>query len=111
MPENCDIMKPDEVARYLKMSQSWVYKHWRMLGGTKLGGSLLFPNREILYERIFCKKQRMEVRFPPQRSKEYPVRVPNEKGGQTGRGKQEGGDKKSPQNPGSPNRHGLLGTD
>ena len=38
-----DIMTPEEVAQFLRKSLSWVYKNWRLLGGVKLGGSILFP--------------------------------------------------------------------
>ena len=48
------IMTPEEVARFLKKSTSWVYKNWQRLGGVKLGGSLFFPRKEDLYEHIFC---------------------------------------------------------
>ena len=40
-----DIMTPEEVAWYLRKSPSWVYKHWQILGGVKLGGSFFFPRR------------------------------------------------------------------
>ena len=46
-----EIMTPEEVACYLKKSLSWVYKHWQILGGVKLGGSILFPSKEELHER------------------------------------------------------------
>jgi hypothetical protein len=39
------MMTPEEVARYLRKSPSWAYKHWRELGGVKLGGSLFFPGK------------------------------------------------------------------
>jgi hypothetical protein len=38
-----DILTVEEVALYLRKSPSWVYKHWQVLGGRKLGGSLFFP--------------------------------------------------------------------
>lgn len=40
-----EIMDPEEVARYLHKSVSWVYKNWQMLGGRKLRGSLFFPGK------------------------------------------------------------------
>ena len=51
------IMTPEDVARFLKKSLSWVYKHWQELGGVKLGGSLLFPSKEDLYVSLFGKRQ------------------------------------------------------
>jgi hypothetical protein len=59
------IMTPEEVALYLRKSPSWVYKHWEILGGRKLGGSLFFPRKEDFYERIFHKGERVEVRLHP----------------------------------------------
>ena len=38
------IMTVEEVSQLFAKSESWVYKHWRELGGVKLGGSLFFPN-------------------------------------------------------------------
>ena len=49
------IMTPKEVAVYLRRSESWVYKNWRILGGRKLKGSLFFPTKGDLYERLFGK--------------------------------------------------------
>ncbi len=46
-------MTPEEVARFLRRSLSWVYKNSKALGGVKLGGSLLFPGKEDIYERLF----------------------------------------------------------
>ena len=44
------IMTREEVAQFFGKSTSWVYKNWKELGGRKLGGSLLFPREEDLYE-------------------------------------------------------------
>jgi len=52
-----DILTPEEVAQYLRKSLSWVHKNWQILGGRQLRGSLFFPKREELYERIFCKRE------------------------------------------------------
>ena len=49
------ILTPEEIAQYLRKSLSWVYKNWQVLGGVKLGGSLFFPSKEDLYERLFGK--------------------------------------------------------
>src|SRR5690606_32215773 len=56
---------------FLRKSVSWVYKHWRELGGVKLGGSLLFPNKEDLYERLFGEGQGMALRLHSRRSALY----------------------------------------
>jgi hypothetical protein len=60
-----DILTPEETARYLRKSTSWVYKHWQELGGRKLGGSLFFPRKENLYEHLFGKGKGVEVRLHP----------------------------------------------
>jgi hypothetical protein len=39
------IMNPEEVARFLRQSTSWVNKNWRMLGGVKLGGFSLLSRK------------------------------------------------------------------
>ena len=37
------VMLPEDVALFLRKSVSWVYKHWRELGGVKVGGLHYFP--------------------------------------------------------------------
>jgi hypothetical protein len=54
----------EEVAYFFRKSKSWVYKNWKLLGGKKLEGSLVFPILEDLYEHIFGKRQGVAVRFP-----------------------------------------------
>jgi len=103
-------MTPDEVAQFLRKSPSWVYKHWQELGGVKLGGSLFFPNKENLYERIFCKKQGVEVRLHSQGDQVHGNLVQDKKTGQAGRSKEKGGNKESATSSGNSNRHGILGT-
>jgi hypothetical protein len=60
-------MTPEETALFLLKSISWVYKNWQELDGRKLGGSLFFPRKEDLYERLFCKRQGqgVEVQLHP----------------------------------------------
>jgi len=105
-----DILTPEEVARYLRKSTSWVYKNWKILGGRKLGGSLFFPGKEDLYERIFFKGKGVEIRFHPQGDQAYGSLVQNKNRGQTGRGQKTKGGEKSKAGIEDPNRHGLLGT-
>ena len=107
---NLEILTPEEVAQYLRKSTSWVYKNWQALGGRKLGGSLFFPRKEDLYERLFCKRQgqRVEVRFHPEGDQAQQSLVQNKNGGQTGRSKKKGGAKKSKTDGDNPNRYGLL---
>jgi hypothetical protein len=104
------IMTPEEVALFLRKSTSWVYKHWQELGGRKLGGSLLFPRKENLYEHLFNKRQGqgVEVRFHPGGDQAHENLVQNKNGGQTGRSKKKGGAKKSEAAGNDPNSYGLL---
>ena len=104
----CEIMTPEEVARYLHKSLSWVYKNWRVLAGRKLRGSLIFPSKGDLYEHLFYKKEGLEVRLHPQRNQAHQRLVRNQDQGQAGRGTKKGGDIKS-EAEGDPNRHGILG--
>ena len=77
------IMTPEEVALFLRKSTSWVYKHWQELGGKKLGGSLLFPKKENLYEHLFSKRQgqEVEVRLHPEGDQVHRCLVQNENKG------------------------------
>ena len=64
---NPDILTVEEAALYLRKSPSWVYKNWQVLGGRKLGGSLFFPRKEELYERLFGKGQGVGGTTSPRR--------------------------------------------
>jgi hypothetical protein len=105
-----EIMTPEEVAQFLKKSTSWVYKNWQKLGGRKLRGSLFFPRKEELYERIFGKEQNMvEVRFCPEGEPIHTGRIQNKNRGKKSRGQKKGGNKQHKDRDDS-NRHGLFGT-
>ena len=104
-----EIMTPEEVARYLQKSISWVYKNWQVLGGRKLRGSLFFPRKEDLYERLFNKGKGMEVRLHPKGKQVHVDLVQNKSRGKTSRSKKKGGDQKSEARDTDPNRHGILG--
>ena len=101
------IMTPEEVAAFCQKSTSWVYAHWEALGGVKLGGSLLFPNKEDLYELLFYKRQGLALRLHAKRETTHGNVVQNKKGGKKSRRRkaerveQTGGE--------DPNRHGILG--
>jgi len=106
-------MTPEEVALFLRKSTSWVYKHWQVLGGRKLGGSLLFPTKEDLYERLFGKEQGMEIRLHPEGNQAHGSLVQNQKGRTYGRSKKKGGTKETGTTDtghggGDPNRHGIF---
>ena len=101
------IMTPDEVAAFCQKSTSWVYAHWEELGGVKLGGSLLFPNKEDLYELLFNKRQGMALRFHAKRKTTHGNVVQDKKGGKKSRSKKKG---RVEQAGGEDlNRHGILG--
>jgi len=111
-----DILTLEEVAQYLRKSKSWVYKNWRILGGVKLKGSLFFPGKEELYERIFGKREGMEVRLHPEGNQVYRSLVQDKERGKACRTKKKGGDRgRGDGSKGiitaedNPNRHGLLG--
>jgi len=104
-----DIMTAEDVARFLKKSPSWVYKNYQNLGGVKLGGSLLFPSKEDLYERLFGKGQRVALRFHPERREVHGSLVQDEERGQRGRSQKKGGLKELEAKRLDPNRHALLG--
>src|SRR5208337_1164218 len=104
-PHGEDILVPEEVARYLRKSLSWVYKHWEVLGGVKLGGSILFPSKEELHERIFNKGEAVEVRLHPEGDQAHGGLVQDQKRGKGGRGKEKEGVEEPAGGDGNPNRH------
>ena len=105
-----DILTLEEVALYLRKSTSWVYKNWQALGGRKLGGSLFFPKKEDLYERLFGKRKGLEVRLQPGRNQAHEGLVQTKTGRTKGGRTKKGGVKKSAAEDRDANRHGLLGT-
>jgi hypothetical protein len=109
MNRESTILNIEEVAQYFRKSQSWVYKNWKILVGKKLGGSLVFPAKEDLYEHIFGKREGVEVRLHDEGNQIHERLVPNKKGCVAGRSKKKGGDKESGTGNDAQNRHGLLG--
>ncbi len=105
-----EIMTPEEVAQYLRKSLSWVYKNRQVLGGRKLRGSLFFPRKEDLYERLFGKGEGVEVRLHSQEDQVHQRLVRNKKQGEASRSKKKGGYSQSEPGEGDPNRHGILGS-
>jgi hypothetical protein len=71
------VMTPLDIALFLRKSASWVYKHWRELGGVKLGGSIIFPDKETLYEPLISSKRRGGGTTSP--SREPDTRKPGSK--------------------------------
>lgn len=105
------MMTIEEVAEYLHKSPSWVYKNWRILGGKKLGGSLFFPAKEELYERILFKKQKkVEIRLHQKRNQVHGNLVGDKRSGKGSRVQKKGGTEEPETGGNDPNRHKLLGT-
>ncbi|MCM2285338.1 MAG: helix-turn-helix domain-containing protein [Desulfobacula sp.] len=111
MADEKNIITIEETAQYLQKSTSWVYKNWKILGGRKLGGSLFFPAKEDLYEYLFGKRERVEVRLHPERNQAHGSMVHDKERSTVSRGRK----KKGGVEPGladnrpNPNRHGILG--
>jgi len=103
------IMTLEEVAQFLHKSESWVYKHWKKLGGKKLGGSLFFPEKENLYERLFSRQEGVEVRLHPQRNQTDGSLVQNKTGGKKSGSGKKGGVDQSATVASDTNRHKILG--
>jgi hypothetical protein len=93
---NQDILTPEEVAQYLRKSTSWVYKNWQALGGRKLRGSLFFPRKEDLYERLFGKRKGVALRLHPEGDQVHGNLVQNQNRGKNRRGIKKKGAKHSP---------------
>jgi predicted DNA-binding transcriptional regulator AlpA len=106
------VCTPKEVAHYLGKSVSWVYKNQSELGVRKLGGSLFFPEKEELYERLFGKGKGLEVRLHPEWNQVHKGMVSAKTRRRQGGNRKKGGAKESgagDRSAGDANRHGLLG--
>jgi hypothetical protein len=96
-----------DVAKFLKRSPSWIYKNFQELGGVKVGGSVLFPAKEKIYERLFKQKEEMvRVLLPVQKEAVHKGRFQKEKGGPGSRGRKEKRSKNTKEN--GVNRHGIF---
>lgn len=104
------MMTIEEVAQYFRKSPSWVYKHRKLLGGKKLGGSLFFPSCEDLYERIlFTEAEKVAVPLHPKRDQVLGQVGRHKGGGKSGRVQKKGEPIKSTApSLDNPNRHGIL---
>jgi len=103
------IMTLQEVSQFLHKSESWVYKHWKELGGKKLGGSLFFPKKEDLYECLFSSRKGVEIRLHSQRNQTDRSLVQNKTGGKKSGIKTKGGVDQSATVASDTNRHNILG--
>jgi len=50
------LSKATDIAEMFGQSISWVSKHYKELGGEKIGGRVFFPSKEVIYKRLFCQK-------------------------------------------------------
>lgn len=81
------VLGAEDVQRFLGKSLSWVYEHYQELGGTKVGGAILFPSERKIYERLFRKEDGdVHVRLPVQPSEIHRKRIQNQSGGSPGGG-------------------------
>jgi hypothetical protein len=48
------LLKLRDAAKHLNQSESWVYRHWKELGGKKLGGNIRFSITDI--EKFISKR-------------------------------------------------------
>jgi predicted DNA-binding transcriptional regulator AlpA len=48
------LLKLKDAAKHLNQSESWVYRHWKEVGGKKLGGNIRFSIADI--EKFIAKR-------------------------------------------------------
>lgn len=87
MPEN-KFLKPADIAEICNQSLAWVSKNRRKLGGIKIGGRVFFPPEEVFSERLFCRKEGLEIRLHDEKSEIHSSLVRNKE-----RGKRSGASK------------------
>lgn len=103
-------MIPEEVAQYLRVSMSWVYQNWQVLGGVKIGGKIFFPNQRDLYEHIFYQRERMEVRVRGKQKATQQSVVSDKIRGKKGVSKTQRGNNKSKTENQRADRHNIWGS-
>ena len=81
------ILTVKDVVQLTRKSETWVYRHWPELGGVKVGGSVFFPSKEIVYEHLFGKGQGMASGFHARRRTLHPGVVPIKNKGKAGNDK------------------------
>jgi predicted DNA-binding transcriptional regulator AlpA len=52
--EPTGLLKLKDAAKHLNQSESWVYRHWKEVGGKKLGGNIRFSIADI--EKFIAKR-------------------------------------------------------
>lgn len=108
-PHDIEILCVKDVAEFLKISPSWVYKNYQLLGGVKIGGSVRFPSRKEMYERLFQQKKRVVgVLLSSQETALYKGRIQNEERSFSPRGREKKGGEGTESIDNRINRHGLL---
>ena len=98
MNNELNTMTVKSVAQFLKVSESWIYKNWKILGGRKLSGHLRFPPKEIIYEHLFSNQKGEEAlpsAFHDEWNKVYKQTPKIESKTNTNRSKNERGGEKS----------------
>lgn len=97
-------LKPADIAELFSQSLAWVSKHYRELGGAKIGGRVFFPPREVMYERLFCREKGVAIRLHAEGAAIHQGMVSHQERGQTG-----GRGTAQILDDADPNRHALLG--
>jgi len=103
------VLTPQDVADFLKVSISWVYKNADMLGVVRVKGVLRFPTREVIYERLFgAGNKDLAIQLCDERDSVQRIRLQDNDGcaacgGECTQGLAE------PAGKAAANRHGLLG--
>jgi predicted DNA-binding transcriptional regulator AlpA len=100
------ILTVKDVVQLTRKSETWVYRHWPELGGVKVGGSVFFPSKEIVYEHIFGKGQRLASGLQSKRGTLHPSVVPFKNKSKASHDKAAKRAKRLTK-PFDPNRHGL----
>ena len=107
--DGIEILCVKDVAEYLKKSPSWVYKNFKLLGGAKIGGSVFFPPKEKIYERLFQQTEEMVgVLFPVQKAPLHGGRIQNQERSGGRRSRTEKGGETAAEAEARKNRHGLF---
>lgn len=99
------LSKATEIAEMFGQSISWVCRHYKQLGGEKIGGRVFFPAKEVIYERLFSQEQGMALRLHPEGREVHSGMVPDQERGNRRRAEKKTGVKEA-----DLNRHGLFET-
>jgi len=102
-----EFLTPLEIAKILKVSPEWVYKHAKELGGVKFGRLIRFSKRifnktikEVVSNGSVQASERLDVRLREERSEIPGRRVCDQEGS--------GGTRSKGKNNGAEDKYGLL---